>query len=77
MKLKNTTTKLIKNKLDYYLENGFKVFTEEYHLKRGYCCKNGCRHCPYHKKDLTLNYEMERTDPLAIPTIDANNDKPE
>jgi hypothetical protein len=23
------------------------VFTREYHLKRGYCCKNGCRHCPY------------------------------
>ncbi|MCU0471145.1 MAG: DUF5522 domain-containing protein [Arcicella sp.] len=23
------------------------VFTEAYHLKRGYCCKNGCRHCPY------------------------------
>jgi hypothetical protein len=63
--------------MDYYLENGYKVFTEEYHLKRGYCCKNGCRHCPYQKKDLNLNYEMERTDPLAIPTIDANNDKPE
>lgn len=63
--------------MDYYIENGFKVFTEEYHLKRGYCCKNGCRHCPYQKKDLNLNYEMERTDPLAIPTIDANNNKPE
>ncbi|MCU0324132.1 MAG: DUF5522 domain-containing protein [Spirosomaceae bacterium] len=23
------------------------VFTEKYHKKRGYCCKNGCRHCPY------------------------------
>ncbi|MGW8121082.1 MULTISPECIES: DUF5522 domain-containing protein [Roseivirga] len=23
------------------------VFTAKYHLKRGYCCKNGCRHCPY------------------------------
>lgn len=31
----------------YYMENGFMVFTEAYHLKRGYCCKNGCRHCPY------------------------------
>lgn len=35
-------------KEDFYLnENGFMVFTEAYHLKRGYCCKNGCRHCPY------------------------------
>jgi hypothetical protein len=23
------------------------VFTEKYLLKRGYCCKNGCKHCPY------------------------------
>jgi hypothetical protein len=33
---------------DYYLsEEGFIVFTEAYHLKRGYCCKSGCKHCPY------------------------------
>lgn len=33
----------------YYFENGFMVFTEAYHLLRGYCCGNGCRHCPYKK----------------------------
>lgn len=32
---------------DYYIENGLVVFTAAYHLKRGHCCKNGCRHCPY------------------------------
>jgi len=33
---------------DYYLnEQGLMVFTEKYHLKRGYCCQNGCKHCPY------------------------------
>jgi hypothetical protein len=32
---------------DYYLENGLMVFTAAYHLKRGYCCGSGCRHCPY------------------------------
>ena len=33
---------------DYYLSpEGYIVFTEKYHLKRGYCCKNGCKHCPY------------------------------
>ena len=32
---------------DYYIENGFYVFTRSYHLKRGSCCKNSCRHCPY------------------------------
>ncbi|WP_460634286.1 DUF5522 domain-containing protein [Larkinella harenae] len=35
---------------DYYFnEQGYLVFTEAYHLKRGYCCKNGCKHCPYKK----------------------------
>lgn len=33
---------------DFYLsKDGYKVFTEKYHLKRGYCCEGGCRHCPY------------------------------
>jgi hypothetical protein len=33
---------------DYYFsEEGFIVFTEKYHLKRGYCCQSGCKHCPY------------------------------
>ncbi|HYF70763.1 MAG TPA: DUF5522 domain-containing protein [Ohtaekwangia sp.] len=36
----------------HYIENGLIVFTAAYHLKRGYCCKNGCRHCPYgYKKE--------------------------
>lgn len=33
--------------LDYYMENGFLVFTERYLRKRGFCCRSGCRHCPY------------------------------
>ncbi|MGB0260158.1 MAG: DUF5522 domain-containing protein [Flavobacteriaceae bacterium] len=33
---------------DYYLSaEGYKVFTAQYHLKRGYCCQSHCRHCPY------------------------------
>ena len=33
---------------DFYIDEiGLMVFTEIYHLKRGYCCGNGCRHCPY------------------------------
>ena len=40
--------KNIKENVDfYYNEQGYKVFTETYHLKRGYCCKSGCKHCPY------------------------------
>ncbi|MBX2932517.1 MAG: hypothetical protein KF781_11290 [Chitinophagaceae bacterium] len=33
--------------IDFYNENGYVVFTEKYHLDKGYCCGNGCRHCPY------------------------------
>lgn len=33
---------------DYYkTPEGYIVFTEKYLKKRGYCCKSGCRHCPY------------------------------
>lgn len=32
---------------DFYFEGPYMVFTEAYHLKRGYCCKSACRHCPY------------------------------
>ncbi|WP_263367501.1 DUF5522 domain-containing protein [Edaphobacter bradus] len=32
---------------DFYYEGPYLVFTAAYHLKRGYCCNSGCRHCPY------------------------------
>ncbi|MCU0384131.1 MAG: DUF5522 domain-containing protein [Cyclobacteriaceae bacterium] len=32
------------------MDNGLLVFTEAYHLRRGYCCNSGCRHCPYGSK---------------------------
>jgi hypothetical protein len=32
---------------DSYFDGPYLVFTEKYHLKRGYCCQSGCRHCPY------------------------------
>ena len=31
----------------YWTPEGYRCFTEQYHLKRGYCCESGCRHCPY------------------------------
>ena len=37
---------LIQN-LDYTVENGKWVFSKWYHLKRGYCCYNDCKNCPY------------------------------
>jgi hypothetical protein len=31
----------------YYNEQGYVVLTEKYHRDRGYCCGNGCLHCPF------------------------------
>jgi hypothetical protein len=38
---------LIEGEDFYYNEDGYIVLTEKYHLMKGYCCGNGCRHCPY------------------------------
>lgn len=40
---------------DFYVENGLYVFTAKYLLARGYCCNNGCRHCPYKPSDSGSN----------------------
>jgi hypothetical protein len=48
---------------DYYLnEKGFIVFTQKYHLDRGYCCGMGCKHCPYNYQAVP---EPKRSDLLA------------
>ena len=41
----------------YYDENGLMVFTKEFLLKRGKCCKSGCKNCPYgsHEENINLN----------------------
>jgi hypothetical protein len=40
--------RVISQNLDHYLDaRGNVVFTARYHLKRGTCCANACRHCPY------------------------------
>jgi hypothetical protein len=45
-KFANTATGLQEG-IDYYVENGLFVLTEWFYLKRGECCGNACRHCPY------------------------------
>lgn len=42
--------------VDYYFDDGLMVFTEHYLRERGYCCCNGCRHCPYgFEKEQNIN----------------------
>ena len=38
---------LVEGKDFYYNEQGWMVFTRAYHLERGFCCGNGCMHCPF------------------------------
>jgi hypothetical protein len=43
---------------DAYFENGLLVYTAAYHLKRGFCCGSGCRHCPYEPRHLEGNTKV-------------------
>lgn len=48
--------KLYKEGIHYYMEGERVIFTALFHIERGQCCGNGCRHCPYepkHKKGTT------------------------
>ncbi|HEX6773634.1 MAG TPA: DUF5522 domain-containing protein [Acidobacteriaceae bacterium] len=37
---------------DFYWEGPYMVFTEAWHLKRGYCCGSACRHCPFNHENV-------------------------
>lgn len=53
----------------YYLENGRVVFTALFHLERGICCGNKCRHCPFNPewtKGTTKIKEKESEDWLTF-----------
>ena len=45
-KEKPKTEKFIEE-VDFYFENNLMVLTAHFLKKRGYCCDNNCRHCPY------------------------------
>ena len=48
------------DKDEYYNSSeGYVIFTEKYHLKRGYCCNNNCKHCPY--KEETKNKKNDKS----------------
>ncbi len=62
-------------KADFYInEDGNTVFTEEFHLRRGYCCESGCLHCPFgfgegeeDRDSAEIPHELRRLD--ASPEI--------
>jgi hypothetical protein len=48
---------------------GYVVLTEVFHLRRGQCCGNGCRHCPFgHAK-----VSPERRAQVEPPTVSSQD----
>ena len=46
--------------IDFYLnEKGLMVLTEKFHLDKGYCCGNGCLHCPYEYSGVAEPYRTQ------------------
>ncbi|KAF9184542.1 hypothetical protein BGZ51_003304 [Haplosporangium sp. Z 767] len=41
-------------------KTGYSVMTELLHRRRGYCCGNACRHCPYDKENVGVSPEVKR-----------------
>lgn len=50
----------------YYNTEGYFVFTAAWHVKKGYCCGNGCRHCPF---DFESVPEPQKTELLSSRSI--------
>lgn len=54
--------------VDYYCnERGLMVLTASYLRQRGYCCGNGCVHCPYVPRHGGPHATLPR-DPAATTT---------
>ena len=63
---------------DYYKDGDRVVFTTLFHLKRGYCCGNKCRHCPYTpkytKNNTTMDIEMLKALKEQAEFLEKNQD---
>jgi Family of unknown function (DUF5522) len=56
----------------YYNEQGYIVLTEKFHLKKGYCCGNGCKHCPFEYDAVP---EPKRSELLMIEALKSGAEK--
>jgi hypothetical protein len=61
---------LVENEDYYYNSQGYIVLTEQFHLKKGFCCGNGCKHCPYHYDAVP---EPRRSELRLLQTNQADN----
>jgi hypothetical protein len=44
----------------YYMDDTRVVFTALYHVQRGECCGNKCKHCPYTPKHQKGSVELAK-----------------
>jgi hypothetical protein len=57
-------SRLVEGEDFYYNDFGYMVLTEKFHLAKGFCCGNGCKHCPYDHinvpkpSDTAINFEV-------------------
>jgi hypothetical protein len=52
----------------YYNEQGYIVLTAKYHLQRGDCCGNGCKHCPFNYINVPEGKRTQLNDPQLFDT---------
>lgn len=62
--------KMVEN-IHFYLENGKMVFTEQFHIERGFCCGNKCRNCGYEPRYIKGNKKLK--DGIRIDNTSTNN----
>jgi hypothetical protein len=71
---KEVPVKSYKEGIHYYMDGERVVFTALFHIQRGQCCGNGCRHCPYdlkHKKGrVVLSKESLKLEIMRIKEIE-------
>jgi hypothetical protein len=61
----------------YYLDNdGWVVLTEKYLLEKGYCCGNGCRHCPYEYENVPDEKRRSALRAKRSAIRESENDRP-
>lgn len=45
--------------IDYVISPvGYRIMTEYFLVKRGYCCSNGCQNCPYEPRAIKGNRKL-------------------
>lgn len=54
------------SELSYINEDGDTVFTSQYYLNRGTCCKSNCLHCPFGTTIKNLGLEFRKIEESEI-----------